>query len=365
MGQKLYQKDDQGIRFISYRKGEVRIPNYVYDLWFPLLGATAIGVYSMYCRLEREDVVKAMTQRRIAKMCRIGTDKLEKINDMLETCGFVKITKPEGHKKLMHWTTEIEIYDPPTEINQHLISEYSHPSGYEPLSPWLVSPKTPDSVSDEPKQVLDKTPNGASNVVSLGLNPLEVHSSNDERIPSTFEYEMVDETDSEISCSCGENIVIERLSNSKAQCPKCDLPIRIINWLGKVIKRPSQSARQRESGFDGNLERFDEKPLQGFCALYGIPYNGMPIKKRKQWGHQIQKVAQEHDANIEITYRAIKEIKSSEHSWQSFKNPFQQGFQDLLDIMIMRIQSGNTEWKRDNADNRPAGYYDEGWEIND
>lgn len=38
--QKLYDiTEDGGIRFVTRRRaGEVRIPNYVYDIWMPLLG---------------------------------------------------------------------------------------------------------------------------------------------------------------------------------------------------------------------------------------------------------------------------------------------------------------------------------------
>lgn len=175
MGRKLYAQNDNGIRFTSTRRpGDVRIPNYVYDMWFPLIGATAMGVYSMYCRLEREGSVKAMSLARIAKMCRIGTEKLEEINDILTNCKFVAIKKPSGHKRLMHWTTEIQVLDPPQEIEAFLIGLYQPPSGYEAMSPWLVSPENLPGFSEEPNQAFDKTPGRSSKIESLVLQPLEV-----------------------------------------------------------------------------------------------------------------------------------------------------------------------------------------------
>ena len=119
MGQKLYHPTaNGGIQFRSERKpGDVRIPNYVYDLWMPLLGAEAIGVYAVYCRLEMGGSVKKITLGELANACRIGKGKLDEINDRLQTCGFIKIVKPTGAARLMHWTTEITVLDPPMTVS--------------------------------------------------------------------------------------------------------------------------------------------------------------------------------------------------------------------------------------------------------
>jgi len=258
MGQKLYSEDAGGIRFTSRRKGEVRIPNYVYDLWLPLLGATAIGVYSMYCRLEREDIVKAMTQARIAKMCRIGTRKLAEINDVLEDCGFIVITKPEGHKRLMHWTTEIEIFEAEERVSQKLIDKYAPESGYECLSPWLVAEKLPN-ISAEVTQHLDKKLGDNANVVSLGLNPLEVETApigaaakkvegpalvNLEKSPEPMTIEVVDEGYTNEKCPwCEVSIYLNDLSKTAAMCPKCKTPLYVKSPGGATTHKPPQEFR--------------------------------------------------------------------------------------------------------------------------
>ncbi|NIQ88777.1 MAG: hypothetical protein GWN93_06715 [Deltaproteobacteria bacterium] len=183
MGQKLYHTTEKGgISFKTERRvGDVRIPNYVYDLWLPIIGAVGIGVYGVYCRLEREGIVKAMTQKRIAQMCHIGVNRLRDINDMLQRLGFIRIKKPEGHERLMHWTTEITVLDAPMEV-----SEEVKPLDYETFSPWLVECQTndsenPDESSEEPEQILDENPDESSKVASLGLNPLEVVTEQPEK----------------------------------------------------------------------------------------------------------------------------------------------------------------------------------------
>lgn len=344
MSKKLYSTDQGGIRFISYRMGQVRIPNYVYDMWLPLLGATAIGVYSMYCRLEREDVVKAITQARIAKMCRIGTRKLEEINEMLEDCRFISVTKPEGHKRLMHWTTEIEIFEAPERVPPEMVEKYAPPSGYECLSPWLVTEKSPN-ISGEVTEQLDEESSDSPNVVSLGLNPLEdtlpPQRERDLPVPEIVEWTMNDSLEIEFRCTnpyCDEVIVIADLAKVGAECPYCHIPVRVTNERGTVIKNPSQKVRRQESGNVSPAAGFDDKPLQAFCIIYGIPYAGLTPKKKKQWAYQIKQVADENDADADLTYKAIRGIKDSEHSWQSYTSPFSQKFKDLLAIMIIRFK---------------------------
>lgn len=166
-----------GIRFISERKpGEVRIPNYVFDLWMPLLGAEVIGIYAGYTRLERESTVKSITLADLAKAYRVGKKSLMDINEKLEKCGFIRINKPTGNNRLKHYTTEITVLDAPTEITAETIAQYAHPQGYEPLSSWLVSEppevlsRTPDSSKENHDMVLNRTPK----VESLSLQPSDL-----------------------------------------------------------------------------------------------------------------------------------------------------------------------------------------------
>ena len=179
-GKKFYSETENGgvILHTERRIGDVRIPNYVYDMWLPLLGAVTIGVYGMYCRLERGGAVKGITLKKIARKCRLGKAKLEKINGTLEECGFVSIRKPEGFNRLRHYTTEITVLDPPQEIRKELIEVHAPSFGYEILTPWLMgnepkthieSPEHPNGSSEEPKQVLVETPDGSSKIASFIL----------------------------------------------------------------------------------------------------------------------------------------------------------------------------------------------------
>lgn len=156
---KLYTESESGgIRVISGRKiGEVRIPNYVYDLWLPLIGGDALTVYGVYCRLERGKTVRAFTMRDVAKACRIGDKKLTEINTMLSDCGFVVVQKPIGKARANHFTTEITTLNPPRHIAAYLIEKYEIKSGYEPLSAWLL-----DDESETPNSVSVETPNDVS-----------------------------------------------------------------------------------------------------------------------------------------------------------------------------------------------------------
>lgn len=176
-GKKFYFETEQGgLTFKTERRvGHVRIPNYVYDLWLPILGITAIGIYSVYCRLEREGTCKGMTQRRLAKMCHIGAKKLSVINELLQKHGFVRIKKPAGKARLMHYSTEITIIDPPRELSKEVIDAAG---SYELLSPWLLeSPKASNDASPNIKGKLYKAPTNAPKVEALCLNPSDIEDN--------------------------------------------------------------------------------------------------------------------------------------------------------------------------------------------
>ena len=245
----LYQTTESGgMRFVSERRvGDVRVPNYIYDIWMPLLGAQTIGVYAVYCRLERQDVVKAMSLSRIAKMCRIGTKTLDKINTSLEECGFIKIKKPQGQARLMHWTTEIAILDPPKEATACQIEKYAPPSGYDILCPWLENKDQPEKLANPSGEVSQQSPEGLANppkVVSPVLQPLEVEGGDAlsplQEEQGIYTYTMVDETDAQFNCpKCDETIKVYDLPTSRNVCPHCEkVGIRVRDWKGGVLKKP-------------------------------------------------------------------------------------------------------------------------------
>jgi hypothetical protein len=182
-GKKLYMPTDGGgIRFITQRKGHYTIvPNYVFDIWMPLIGAKALGVYATYVRLERAGIVKSLSQADLSKATRIGTRTLSDINKTLEECGFIEVNVPIGYQKTMHYTTEIVIKDPPKEISKEIIEKYKQDSGYIALSHWLVSEEQEcNSQMKIPQNVKRKDlkmSNENTNVESLVVESLNVEDS--------------------------------------------------------------------------------------------------------------------------------------------------------------------------------------------
>lgn len=129
-----------GICFTSTRdkNPEIRVDNWIYDLWMPLLGATVMGVYTLYCRLDSGDRIWGMTLDDISKICRIGKKTLMDVNAVLEECKFITIKRPSGVNRLKHFTTEIQVMTPPKAISPEVIEKYRHPQGYMAVTKWLV-----------------------------------------------------------------------------------------------------------------------------------------------------------------------------------------------------------------------------------
>jgi hypothetical protein len=171
MGKRLYAAEkDGGIQFVSKRKAwEVGIPVYVYDLWLPVLGAKIFGIYSVYCRLEREGEVKGITLDRLAAVLGISKTTLKEANQTLQDFGFIRVRPPEGADRLKHWTTAFEVLDPPQKLPAGLPA---------PLCPWLVGaseielPEVLPSTSGSTNEYHDEVLDGTSMIESSCLNPI-------------------------------------------------------------------------------------------------------------------------------------------------------------------------------------------------
>lgn len=400
-----YDVDEGGVRFVSQRRpGEVRIPNYIYDMWMPLVGSDAIGVYSVYCRLERKGTVKAMSMKTLAQRCRIGIKKLEKINAALVECGFVTITKPKGYKRLMHWTTEVEILDPPKEVTQVLIDKYAPPSGYKILTPWLSLPEDPNGSSGDAKQVIGSAPNESSKVApsyvvpsvvekdaatppSLsapdvwrdplsGLTREEKDMSQEEaqalssggltealpvkntpKEPTLTkewrieEIDMIDGITETATCpACDESLVVADLSKSAATCPVCDAGLKVIGPTGTLYKPPQRMRKKKSRNSVGTM-----KPaLDAFCAGLRRPTASVPFRDRMHWAKKLKEhgataVEGESFTPAEIA-RAIEALGEFYQYWTT---PFNRSFGDALkrQLYLQSTENATTlvikpgEWK--------------------
>jgi len=376
----MYTKTDRGICFRSERRpGEVRVPNYVFDLWLPLLGAEAIGVYSLYCRLEMHGAVKKITLADIATACQVGKDKLRKINDLLQACGFIEVRKPEGAARLMHWTTEIVIKDPPTEVSKDLIERFR--PGYQVLTTWLVDeadggkgqeaepiqalkmaqtglPGDPNGSSGGPKQVLRTTqisppddPNRSPNIATLDiLNPLNVATldvlqplKDIPRGASTLAIDpnqpnvQVDLVDSGDSL---EDAYPTRLHTPVDLSDSGDSPedeyrarLRVAAIEGMRRVAPPMSIPRDAGGADDWTDCTD-----AFAAYLGIDPATLPFPQRKEWSRALEKVGRTWNVGPGVVLEAIRALPESQFNWKSYANPHQAAAD--LGVVIGQILNG-------------------------
>ncbi len=171
----LYEiSPEGGIEFVSHRKSwDVNIPAYVYDIWMPLLGSDVIGVYAIYCRLERAGKIQGMGIKKIATAARKGDKTVVATNLTLQDCEFIVVEKPEGWERLAHFTTRIVLLDPPMSISAETIEKYRGSGAeweYQPLTDWLVNrtnlPEASNDDTESVKRRRDKASNDDTNIDS-------------------------------------------------------------------------------------------------------------------------------------------------------------------------------------------------------
>lgn len=109
------------------------VPNYVVDLYLPIIGATGLGILTTLYRLaNNSEIIVNLTQ--LSRACRIGKRKLNEILDLLEKCDIVEVNKPTGQNRLKHFRTEITLLDPPVSVP----SSYADVVADRMLVKWLV-----------------------------------------------------------------------------------------------------------------------------------------------------------------------------------------------------------------------------------
>lgn len=108
--------------------GHVRTDNYVFDLWLPVIGLPALGVFQVYKRLARDGEVRGYKQKDLAKKLGIAPNTLTKANETLAHYGFIEVLEVKGQARLMHKTLTIKVLEPPRSVD--IQPEKT-------LSPWL------------------------------------------------------------------------------------------------------------------------------------------------------------------------------------------------------------------------------------
>lgn len=157
-------------------KGHVRTPNFVFDLWLPVLGLTALGVYQTYLRLARNGVVSGYKQKDLARRLGISYNTLTKANGALVSHGFIHIEEVKGAGRLMHKTLSIKVLDAPTKIKI---------DPEDTLSPWLCV----SEVQKEGSPSVNLSASGGTHFEPPGLEDLNLQllqTSSVEDLDSTY-----------------------------------------------------------------------------------------------------------------------------------------------------------------------------------
>ncbi len=163
----LYKRDDDGIRVLDGRKSfDVDIPAYVYDLWMPLIGSDAVGIYGFLCRLAMSGKVSRLGVKKLAKACHIGDKTFTKQAILLRDCGFIRIKTPKEEERKRGVSTIYTVLDAPRDISFETINSYTdgNPESYQPITWWFIDPE--DQEVEIPKDDDEKEVSSNDDTVS-------------------------------------------------------------------------------------------------------------------------------------------------------------------------------------------------------
>lgn len=160
-------------------KGTI-VPNYVVDLYLPIIGYDGLGILTMLYRLAGNDFVDVKVYiRKYARAGKMGFDSFSDRLDLLAECGIVRVIKPEGMARLKHHRTQIELLDPPINVPE----QYGGVVKERAITQWLIRrpdtevpdrtsvPEVPDRTSESPEQDSVGVLSGTSMVCTIPYVP--------------------------------------------------------------------------------------------------------------------------------------------------------------------------------------------------
>ena len=159
-----------------------------------------------------------------------------------------------------------------------------------------------------------------------------------------FEAALTEDTDESVTCpykDCEVTILLTKLDKTKAQCPNCQANLRIRSSEGRVLFRPRQKARRKETG--PVHEGFYGAPVDAFLRLIKVKPEGFSASTRAQWARILHSVGIIRETDAETMALAIDAISTSEHKWRTFASPYEEGFQNVVGIMIAQIKEGKPD----------------------
>lgn len=129
------------------------IPNYIYDLWYPILGAVRQGVYDPLVRLAGNRTAR-ISIREMAKHAQLGTERYSRTLQELQMLGFIEVKTPNEDERRRGKLTQIKVLTPPSRITPRMIEKIKaagivKPSfDYKILAPWLLDKYAPSKQAE-------------------------------------------------------------------------------------------------------------------------------------------------------------------------------------------------------------------------
>lgn len=150
MAKKSYEAAGDSLRVVDegQTKHGTQIPNYIIDLWLPIIEASGLAVWTILKRMDDLGGSKGKLRINLEKLGRsagYGRRGLKNILERLQRHKFLKLHYPDGREHALHEETIVELLTPPSEVPrtfQKTARGREALKDVQSLSPmaWMISP---------------------------------------------------------------------------------------------------------------------------------------------------------------------------------------------------------------------------------
>lgn len=111
------------------------VPNFVVDLYLPIIAYDGLGVLTVLYRLANTDDRVLTNLDAFARAGRLGFRRFTQLLALLDELAIINVQKPSGAARLKHHRTVIVLLDPPTAVPETMTGLVLDRT----LTPWLLA----------------------------------------------------------------------------------------------------------------------------------------------------------------------------------------------------------------------------------
>ena len=253
-------------------------PNYVIDLYLPIIGFEGLGLLTTLYRVAINDVKAIAVLNELARAGRVGFRLLDKLLSLLDELEIVKVMKPQGENRGRHLKTIIELLDAPAKVPAKFVETVLDRT----LTRWMIaeancylatgellssnSPVARQQLADSHLTTGELLPSNFMNkedvpIINVPMNDVTTHTARARECGGQSNEEHLSRHAFDVVLAFAET-----QQGIKSPLAVAELRFKDGHWNSKIDQWLAEKSRREEIARAGMPGERDDELLKGFLS---------------------------------------------------------------------------------------------------